>query len=299
MDTPAADIDIDAPLVARLVAAQHPDLAGTPALAANGWDNALYRLGDELCVRLPRRRVAAGLLRNEQRWLPVLAERVRVPVPAPVRVGRPSEDYPWPWSITPWFAGRPAVEAPPAVRTAIAAELAEFTAELHGPAPAGAPHNPVRGMPLASRAEAVRGRLADPRLPHGAELRRIWDEAAAAPPWEGPPVWLHGDLHPGNILLTDDPGGGAPRLAAVIDFGDLTAGDPATDLAAAWLVFDAGGRAAFRARVDELCGTGAATWARARGWAIGMASAVALNSADAPHMAAMGAHALEQALLDG
>jgi aminoglycoside phosphotransferase (APT) family kinase protein len=294
MDTPAADIAVDPDLVARLLQAQHPDLAGPLNLVASGWDNAVYRLGDDLCVRLPRRQVAVELLRNEQRWLPMLAARVGVPIPAPVRLGLPTDGYPWPWTIAPWFEGTPAVDRSPAERGAIAVELAEFMARLHVPAPDDAPRSPVRGVPLESRSPAVRERLAGGELPRSDELAALWAELVATPAWAGPPAWVHGDPHPANILLGHDPA----RLAAVLDFGDLNGGDPATDLAAAWMVFDADARAVFRERLDRVGGVDPDTWARARGWALNIGSAIAVHSGDSPRMAAIGTHALEQVLLD-
>lgn len=285
MTTPAAEIDIDDDLVHRLVRAQHPDLLGPLTRVANGWDNVLYRLGADLCVRLPRRRLAVDLVVNEQRWLPVLAGYVDVALPVPVRAGVPGEGYPWPWSITPWFEGRVAAEVPPSDRAGLAVPLAEFMTNLHRPAPPDAPRNPVRGVPLATRDEAVRQRM--PAIPRAAELLPLWEKLVALPPWQGPALWLHGDPHPGNLLL-DDHG-----LAAVLDFGDLTGGDPATDLAAAWLVFDADAREVFRSRVDA----DEATWERARGWALCLGTALAVNSADNPTMAAIGDHVLDQVLL--
>jgi aminoglycoside phosphotransferase (APT) family kinase protein len=297
VDTPAADLAIDAALVARLIEAQHPDLSGALTFIANGWDNVVYRLGDDLCVRLPRRRVAVELIRNEQRWLPVLAGQLGTPIPAPVRLGAPSDDYPWPWTITRWFAGRPAADLPPVERGAIATGLAEFMAGLHVPAPADAPRNPVRGVPLADRTGAVHERLSTRTIPRSGELRQLWDEFVVVPAWTGPPLWLHGDPHPANVLIGPEPASRAARLAAVLDFGDLTGGDPATDLAAAWLVFDTQARRTFRAHVDRLTGTDEHTWARARGWALNIGSAIAANSASSANMAAIGAHALEQVLL--
>jgi len=282
--TPAAEVDVDVHLVDRLIRAQHPDLAGPLTPAASGWDNAVYRLGTDLAVRLPRRQVAVELIVNEQRWLPVLAPHLPVPIPSPSRTGVPGEGYPWPWSITPWFAGRVAADVPVSGRTGLAAPLAAFMTALHRPAPAGAPVNPVRGVPLAARDSAVRARLRT--LPRSGELLALWERLVALPSWDGPPIWLHGDPHPANLLVNDDGG-----LAAVLDFGDLTAGDPATDLAAAWLVFDPAGREAFRAGVaaDEL------TWERARGWALNLGTALATG----PAMAAIGIHTLEQVLDDG
>jgi aminoglycoside phosphotransferase (APT) family kinase protein len=298
VDTPFADIEIDPELVARLIQTQHPDLAGRLTLVANGWDNAIYRLGDDLCVRLPRRQVAVELILNEQRWLPMFAGRVGVRIPAPVRIGVPSLDFPWPWTIAPWFEGQPAANVSPSERGAIAADLAEFMAELHIPAPSDAPHNPVRGVPLAARTSAVHQRLSSGAIPRADELRETWDRLAAVAPWTGPPLWLHGDPHPANILLRHEPDTNEVRLSAVLDFGDLTGGDPATDLAAAWLVFNADARCTFRAHVDRLTGIDQNTWARARGWALNVGTAIAMNSNDSPHMAAIGRHALDQVLME-
>lgn len=301
MDMPAAEVEVHAALVTRLLQEQHPDLLedlhGEVTLVANGWDNALFRLGDSLSVRLPRRAAAAQLVLNEQRWLPELAPRLPVPIPAPVRTGTPTAYYPWAWSVTPWINGRPADELPPGARAPIAGELAEFMVALHTPAPAGAPHNPVRGVPLDSRSPAVHDRLAGGSIGRAAELVALWQRLTATRAWAGPPLWLHGDPHPANVLLGSDAPGRPPRLAAVIDFGDITAGDPATDLAAAWLVFDAEARAAFRRRVQEITPLDDDTWMRARGWALNMGTAIAAHSDDNPRLAAIGAHVLDQVLL--
>lgn len=286
VDTPAAEVDIDASLVTRLIRAQHPDLDGPLWLVASGWDNVIYRLGDDLCVRLPRRALAVDLIRHEQRWLPGLAARAGAFVPAPVRAGVPGEGYPWPWSICPWFEGRAAADVSPAERGAAAADLAEFLARLHTPAPAEAPHNPWRGVPLTDRDAAVRERVAGTP-----DLLALWERLASAPAWGGPRHWLHGDLHPGNLVLAPS---GPARLAAVIDFGDLTGGDPASDLSTAWLTFDAAGRAAFRDRYDTLTGADADTWVRARGWALNLATAIGAFSDDNPRLAAISVHALAE-----
>ncbi|MEV4512784.1 aminoglycoside phosphotransferase family protein [Dactylosporangium sp. NPDC049525] len=292
--TPAAEIAVPESLVASLVRTQHPSYVAPLRLVANGWDNAVFRLGESWSVRLPRRAVAVPLLVNEQRWLPELAELLPVPVPVPLAVGAPAGDYPWPWSINPWLPGRPATAVPVADRVAFAEDLARCFAALHVPAPPEAPPNAFRGVPLTDRAVAVRDRLTAGGFPapgFGA-LLRVWSEVLAAPPWTGPPVWLHADPHPANLLIGAD-----GRLAALIDFGDLTSGDPATDLAAAWTVFDAPGRAVFRAALAALTPVPDATWQRARGWALSIGSAVAASSADNPEMAAIGAHTLAQVLL--
>lgn len=310
-DAPDPDVHVDAELVARLVAAQHPSFAGPVRLVANGWDNAILRLGDRWAVRMPRRALGDRLVRSEQRWLPVVAgslpDGVRAPVP--VAVGEPGEGYPYAWSITPWFEGVPAASVDPAARRPIAEALADVVVAIGERAPADAPSNPHRGVPLAARDEVVAVRLASGRLERlvttdVAALAAVWADALAAPAWAGEPRWVHGDPHPGNLLLDRDPAarsgaeGSRWRLAALLDFGDLTAGDPATDLAAAWLVFDAPGRAAFRHRVEQLRATDAADWVRARGWALAMGSAIVDTiGVDGP-IGRVGAHALEQVLRD-
>lgn len=301
-DAPAPDVEVDAALVARLVAAQHPSFAGPVELVANGWDNAVFRLGDAWAARMPRRELGDRLVRSEQRWLPVVAgslpDEVRAPVP--VAVGEPGDGYPYAWSITPWFDGVPAASVAPVRRRGIAEALADVVVSIGVPAAADAPANPYRGVPLAERAEVVGERLASGRLERvvatdAAALASVWADALAAPVWSGAPRWVHGDPHPGNLLLSSAPPHG---LVAVLDFGDLTAGDPATDLAAAWLVFDPIGRAVFRDRVERFRATDAADWARARGWALAMGSAIVDAVGIAGPIGRVGAHALEQVLLD-
>ncbi|MEO6606517.1 MAG: phosphotransferase, partial [Aeromicrobium sp.] len=156
MDTPAAEVEIDEALITRLVEAQHPDLAGPVRIVASGWDNVVARLGDELAVRLPRRAMAAPLVEHEARWLPVLAPLLRVPIPAPVRVGHLTGDYPWTWVITPWFEGVPVTALPVQRRRQIAAELGAAQSPLHVCAAIEAPANSVRGGPLATREAMIR-----------------------------------------------------------------------------------------------------------------------------------------------
>jgi len=290
---PAADVEITAGLVRSLLSAQLPALAGERLeLVANGWDNAVYRLGSTRAVRLPRREAAAHLAIHEQRWLPDYAHRSPVPVPAPLFAGRPAAGYPWHWSVVPWFAGVSAARLAPADREPAAGELAAFLTAIHVPAPDEAPVNPVRGVPLAERSSVVLERLADTaRCPEAARLRKLWAEALAAPPHAGPPLWLHGDLHPANVLFRAA-GEGPAGLAAVIDFGDLGAGDPAVDLAVAWLMFDDDGRERFIAA----CGARGADWERAKGWALVLATAMLSNSDDNPVLHETGGFALRQLL---
>lgn len=278
-----AEIDIAPELVSRLIAAQHPHLAGKVSLLAHGWDNDVFRLGDQLLVRMPRRELAVPLLEHEQRWLPVLAERLPVPIPSPVAIGRPGEGFPWPWTVFPYLDGVNAATVPRAERGSLTEPLARAVVALHAPAPADAPRNPVRGIPLAHRDAAVRERLGSARITGRARLVELWEDALAAPEFEGEPVWLHGDLHPANALVGADGG-----LAGLIDFGDVTSGDPATDLAAAWLFFDADARARFRSLVDA----DDATWGRARGWAVLMGSAMVVGSAPDSPMVPLGREVL-------
>lgn len=229
---PAAEVDIVEPMVRSLLVEQHPDLAGLPLRELSaGWDNVLWRLGHDLLVRLPRRQASAHLTLNEQRWLPFLSQSLPLPIPSPVRVGVPSDEYPWPWSVVPWLDGRPGDRAEITRPDDAAGRLGGFFRALHREAPPDAPRNPFRGVPLSERTDTFEARLTslggkvDPEA-----ARSVWDRAVTAEPWSGPPVWLHGDAHPANILVA----GGT--VSAVIDFGDVCAGDPATDLAAAWML---------------------------------------------------------------
>ena len=259
--TPVAEFAIDSALVAGLLSDQHPDLAHLPLREIDaGWDNAMFRLGDHLAVRLPRRAAAAPLIAHEQIWLPHLAPRLTLPIPAPYRVGTPARGYPWRWSVLPWLDGMPADQQAP--HTSQAQPLAAFLRSLHCPAPADAPANAVRGVPLQQRAAAVEARLR--RLAGKTnlitpEIARIW-RLALQTPLDMPPTWLHGDLHPRNVLVEHG------VISGVIDWGDITAGDCATDLASIWMLF-----ADRQAREDALAaysGLSEATLQRARGWAV-------------------------------
>jgi aminoglycoside phosphotransferase (APT) family kinase protein len=287
--TPAAEVNIDEALVRALLQAQHPDLAHlTITRVASGWDNVIYRLGDDLCVRLPRRRSAAELIEHEQQWLPELAPMLPLRVPVPVRVGRPGAGFPWAWSVCPWLAGEIAATRPPDDAMATAEVLGRFLAVLHRPAPAEAPVNPVRGIPLAERSPIFHEHLA--RLGtviDVAAVRACWHELATARPWAEPKFWLHGDLHPANLLVVN------ASLSAAIDFGDLTAGDPATDLAVAWMLLPPAAHTVLRdarGRVDD------DLWARARAWALSWGVACVAHSVDNPMLARLGRPTLDAAL---
>ena len=289
-NTPDAEIEIDEPLIRHLLETQSPERARLSlGFLDLGWDNVLFRLGDDEIVRLPRRQLGANLVEHEQTWLHRLAPGLPLQIPTPRFHGRPTERYPWRWSICPWIEGAPASVAPPTDTVAGATALGEFIAALHRAAPSDAPRNPHRGHPLAERDEITRTRaaqLAD--LIDADVVIAAWARASASTPWAGPPTWVHGDLHPGNLIVDDG------RLVAVIDFGDLCSGDPATDLGVAWMLFDTDGRAALRAaaRVDD------ATWERGRAWAISLAVAVLSSSADRPEYEAFAHHALNAAVVE-
>lgn len=291
MRMPAAEVAITVDIVRALLREQHPDLAGFPLVdAGEGWDNRQVRLGAEFVVRLPRRQVAAALIEHEQQWLPVIAPRLPLPVPVPVRLGRPGCGFPWPWSITPWFEGQVAVTANANVSTS---QLGQFLCALHQPAPPDAPHNPFRTS-LASRSEAFEER-ASQFIPGDdrSTANAVWYAALSAHPWEGPAVWLHGDLHPANLILNEG------RLRAVIDFGDLTAGDPAVDLAVAWMLWGRPARERFRTTVDGASfRMDDAAWQRARGWALSLGLAYLANSEDNLMMETIGRRTVAAVLAD-
>lgn len=288
-DMPAAEVDVTATLVHSLLVEQCPDLASLELeLVANGWDNAIFRLGDEFTVRLPRRASSAALVEHEQRWLPALADRLPLPIPAPVRDGRPGLGFPWSWSVCPWLRGSIAELTPPDDAFVGAGDLGAFVRALRVDAPSDAPANPFRGVPLERRDTVTRERaerVAD--LVDRDAVLACWDELLATPTWAGPPQWLHGDLHPANVLV--DQG----RISAVIDFGDITAGDPATDLSVGWMLFRADARSTFRAAAGPIDDD---TWARARGWALTLGLAYVANSADNPMFSRLGQRVVAQAL---
>jgi aminoglycoside phosphotransferase (APT) family kinase protein len=288
---PTADVIVDEALVRRLLVDQHPGLSSLPLTdPVIGWDNVMYRLGVDLVVRLPRRLMSAPLIEREQRWLPELAPVLPLPIPAPIRVGRPGSGYPWSWSVCAWLAGAPAATSRPRDRHEAADALGAFLRALHLPAPADAPENQFRGVPLAARDDAMRARVTQlaGEIDAGSVLA-LWSDVLALPGWAGPRLWLHGDLHPANILVHEG------RVSAVIDFGDITAGDPATDLSVGWMMFDHGARATLRAASGEIDDE---TWARARGWALALAVAILASSGDNLVMESIARHTLETALTD-
>ncbi|MER7349647.1 aminoglycoside phosphotransferase family protein [Streptomyces aurantiacus] len=265
------DVRIDEPLLRRLLRAQFPQWAHLPIrpVPRSGMDNATYRLGDDMALRLPRYARWVGQVEREQRWLPLLAPRLPLAVSQPLAQGEPGEGYPFPWSVCRWLDGEPATTDGLADPHRTAAELAEFVTALQridatdGPEPQWS--NAFRGAPVGAECDAltadstVRAKIAKLRgMVDTDAVTAVWEEALAAPAWDRPPVWLHGDLATGNLLAVDG------RLSAVIDFGTLAVGDPACDLIPAWMFLPTAARATFRAAV----GADDATWARGRGIAL-------------------------------
>lgn len=248
---------------------QAPDhLHLEPVFAEEGWDNVVFRMGDTLAARIPRRQIGADLLRAEQDWLDHAAAHLEVDVPRHVFKGQPTEVYPWGWSIVAWVEGQAADVEP--LRQDQAGPLASQLRLLHRPAPKGAPFNPFRSTSLRARADEMFGRLDRIGL---SELAPVWQRAISVP---APDVhlWIHGDLHPGNVVVRDG------QLAGIIDWGDLCHGDPAGDLAAGYYFFDRepAGRTFF-----EVYGATPEEQARAAGWAIAVTTAI-LEADDPRHV---------------
>ncbi|GAA3779224.1 aminoglycoside phosphotransferase family protein [Plantactinospora mayteni] len=255
---------VDAGLVRRLVAIQFPQWADLPVrpVPSGGWDNQTFRLGERLSVRLPTAQEYALAVDKEHRWLPALAPRVPLPIPAPVARGVPAEGYGFGWSVYEWIDGEPARIDSIGDLTGFADGLAAFLVALRRADPTGGPqpglHNWFRGGPLRIYDSQVRRavEVLDRRIPRDI-VTEIWRSALGAV-WDGRPVWFHGDVAPGNLLIRDG------VLAAVIDFGTCGVGDPACDVAIAWTLLSGPSREAFRARLD----VDPATWARGRAWAL-------------------------------
>jgi aminoglycoside phosphotransferase (APT) family kinase protein len=249
------------PLVRRLLAAQFPQWADLPLkrVDSSGTVNALYRLGDELVVRLPLRSSGRADIELERTWLPLLAPLLPVPVPVPVGRGKPTDEMPADWGVYRWLPGEHPAEG--CADVDLASDLAGFVRAMSRVDLPGAP-TAYRGGSLREQDVGTREAIAE--LGDRVDVRGVtaaWEEALDTPEWSGPPVWLHGDLMPGNLLVADG------RLSAVIDFGTLGVGDPACDLIPAWNLLTGGTREVFRAGLD----VDDATWVRGRGKALSMA----------------------------
>jgi aminoglycoside phosphotransferase (APT) family kinase protein len=260
------EVAVDAALVRRLLRSQMPDLADLDLRMVEPWgtDNAVWRLGDELVVRLPRIHWAVGQVDRDARWLPVLAPHLSVPVPAPVATGRPGEGFPHPWAVHRWLPGVGADLAPLDDPDGFAQDLARVVRELRSIPTGGAPAARNRARPPHEYDTDTRRVIARARHLVDAEAAlAVWEAALAAPPHDGPPVWVHGDLE-GNCLVERG------RLCGLVDWGSACVGDPAVDVGAVWSpLFTEASRGAFLAALDVDDGT----LARARGAAVNQACA--------------------------
>ena len=275
-ETHPEKITIDVPLVRRLVDSQFPqwaDLSITP-VKHGGWDNRTFHLGGHMTVRLPSAAAYRLQVEKEQHWLPRLAPRLPLPIPVPLAMGQPTDDYPWPWSVYRWLDGEPANHAEIADLTRFATDVAGFLvalqrADAEGGPPPGA-HNFWRGGPLdVYDGETRQALIALDGQVDTATATEVW-ETALGTAWEHDPVWFHGDIATGNLLLR----GG--ELGAVIDFGTSGVGDPACDLSIAWTHFEGESREAFRA----LLSLDDPTWARGRAWTMWKALILAAGMAE-------------------
>jgi aminoglycoside phosphotransferase (APT) family kinase protein len=292
---PAAKIDMNVSRVRRLVAAQFPQWAALPIrpVELGGWDNYTFHLGENMTVRLPSAERYILQVEKEHRWLPRLAPFLPLPIPIPLAMGEPTEEYPWHWSIYQWLEGENATLARIADLSQFAITLAQFLVALQqidpaeGPPPG--PHNFFRGGPLTVYDMETREAIATlkGRIDTDA-VTTVW-EAALQATWHGSPVWLHGDVSAGNLLVKKG------RLSAVLDFGCSGVGDPACDLTIAWTLFSGESREAFRSALP----VDGATWARGRGWALWKGLIVLARHIDSrPIEAARSRYVIEEVLAD-
>jgi aminoglycoside phosphotransferase (APT) family kinase protein len=264
----ADEFEIDVDLVRRLLMTQAPQWADLPlaAVPSAGTDNALYRLGEDKVVRLPRVAWAAGLVAKEQTWLPRLAPHLPLAIPEPLAMGRPGEGYPWSWSVYAWLEGEEAnmdnLASPEQAAIALASFLLSLQQQSTFEGPRAGTGNFSRGVPLKQRDAPTRAAIASLEgVFDTAPFVAAWEKALAVPEYAGPTKWVHGDLRPGNLLANKG------RLSAVIDFGCLGVGDPACDLQIAWNFFPSSIRAVFR----QTLSMDDATWERGKGWALSIA----------------------------
>lgn len=262
---PAAEVAITRSLVRELLQEQVPQWAGWDlSYVATGWDNEVYRLGDELLIRLPRRKMGEATGRNERQWLPKLVRETGQDVASIVFAGQPNAAYPFTFSVVKYVPGQSAARIGRPLRDGYAPEMATYFRLLHQPATDPRPVSDYRGCPLQTLDIKTRGEISLLASGQRAAAIEVWRAAVEAPVHEGPPLWLHGDPHPHNTIIEQH--GREIRLAALVDFGDLCTGDPASDLGAAWMHFTVSGTESFMAHYGVL--EGSPLWLRARGWAL-------------------------------
>lgn len=260
----ANEVEIDASLVKQLLAAQFPQWAELPLkrVKSSGTDNAIFRLGEDMAVRMPRIEWATGQAEMEQLWLPRLAPHLPLAIPAPLAIGVPAEGYPWQWAVYRWFKGEDAIIGRIDDLGQAATVMAQFVAAMQQIDLADVtPPASSRGMSLAPRDTGVRKAIAELQgIIDQGTATLAWEAALKAPEWQGPAVWIHGDLHAGNLLIEQG------RISTVIDFGCMGLGDPAWDMLFAWSILTAETREIFRVALQP----DDATWARGRGYALSM-----------------------------
>lgn len=268
------NIKIDTALVHHLVESQFPEWKDLDInqILPGGWDNRCFRLGYEMIVRLPSAQRYADKVGKEQTWLPKLAPHLNLQIPVPLAMGKPSEQYLWSWSIYRWIPGETVNDSNNVDKNGLAKSLADFLLELHTidktDAPLSGQHNFYRGGDLSVYDLETKNAIDDLKEKIDSEkARNIWGRALTTK-WQHPPVWVHGDISIGNLIIENG------QLSAVIDFGGLCVGDPACDLVIAWTYFDITSRQIF----EEKLQLDADTWSRARGWALWKALIVAANS---------------------
>jgi len=288
-------VDIDASLVSQLVATQFPQWAhlSIRPVEFGGWDNRTFHLGEQMTVRLPSAAAYSLQVEKEQRWLPRLAPQLPLPIPVPLAMGQPADGYPWHWSVYRWLDGEIATTESITDLRQFAIDLARFLIALYRIDPTGGPppgpHNFFRGGSLTVYDGETRQALKtlDGQIDTGMAAE-VW-EAALASSWPGPPVWVHGDVSSGNLLVEEG------RLSAVIDFGSSAVGDPACDLYIAWTFFDEKSRDTFRAALP----LDGATWARGRGWTLWKAMITLAEHMDAnPDKAGIARRVINEVLAD-
>jgi aminoglycoside phosphotransferase (APT) family kinase protein len=260
MQVPRAEHEVTSEVVRQLLADQHADLASRPIeFLAEGFDTTLWHLGDDLLVRLPRRAEAEEGMRNEQRWLGTIAPLLPLPISAPVRVGQPGAVFPFVWSVVPYLQGDPLLGGPALDGARAAPTLGRFLRALHVDAPPDAPTSHLRGTPIEARHPTFAERVGALDHSDARAATTVWDEARDAAVHGGPSCWVHGDLHAGNVLAAHG------DVVGVLDFIDLNAGDPATDLASVWLLLEDD---AVTVALEAYGGADDDLRARARGWAV-------------------------------
>jgi aminoglycoside phosphotransferase (APT) family kinase protein len=284
------EVDTDADLVRRLLASQHPQWGELPIerVSSAGTDNAIYRLGDDLAVRVPRIPSAVDAVAKEQKWLPVLARHLRLAVPLPVAVGEPEEAFPYPWGVVQWLPGDLATldRLDDPVRAAI--DLAAFVRALQAVDPTGGPEH-RRGLPIRLSDGMVRMGIAGLRGEVDADaVAEAWNRVLSVPDHNGPRVWFHGDLSYLNLLARDG------KLTAVIDWGTCGVGDPAIETIIAWSLFPPDARHAYR----DALGVDDTTWERGKGWVLEGVFGIAYYRNTNPVLVANAIRAIEAVLAD-